>query len=243
MRFNRFLFLVLPAFLLAGHPSFVRAQAGHGPKSKTHHASVEVDVSRAPETAEWAKKAKELIQEWYPRVAALLESDGYTPPTKIRLVLKPDMGMKVPGVTSGNTISISSEAIIKHPNDLGLVIHEMTHVIQSYPHSPIKRGWLTEGICDYIRFFHYEPGPSIGKFHPDKAHYTDSYRTAARFLAWIEKTHDKHIIKTLNRACRHAQYKPEIFKQVTSRTLDVLWDEFIADAKREQAEKKPKGGS
>jgi hypothetical protein len=239
MRPHRFLVLVLAAPLLAGGASSAWAQAARGPKP--HHVSVEVDISRAPEAADWAKKAKDVIQEWYPRVARLLESDGDTPPTKIKLVLKNDMGMKVPGVTSGNTISISSEYILKHPHDLGMAVHEMTHVIQGYPHSPIKRGWLTEGICDYIRFYHYEPGPSIGKFRPEKAHYTDSYRTAARFLAWIEKTHDKTIIKTLNTACRHAKYNPDIFKHETSRTLDELWDEFIADAKDKQAEKKPKG--
>ena len=229
MRPHRCSFVLIVAWLLVVSSANLLAQSGRG--SKLHHVAVEIDTSQAPETAGWAKKAKQVIQEWYPKVAKLLESDKFTPPTKIRLIMKPDMGMRVPGVTSGNVISISSQYILKHPHDLGLVVHEMTHVIQSYPHSPINRGWLTEGICDYIRFFHYEPGKSIGEFHPDKAHYTDSYRTAARFLAWIEKTHDKTIIKTLNRVCRHGQYNPEIFKHETSKSVDELWDQFIADAK------------
>jgi hypothetical protein len=225
--------MVLSAHWLASDPSFARAQ--NSGRSKPHHVSVEIDVSGAPEAAEWAQKAREVIHEWYPRVAKLLDSDGFKPPSKIRLVFKSDMGMKVPGVTSGNTISVSSAYIAKHPKDLGLVVHEMTHVVQSYPPSPVKRGWVTEGICDYVRFFHYEPGPSIGKFHPEKAHYTDSYRTAARFLAWIEKTHDKKIVKTLNRVCRQGKYSPEIFQQVTSMTLDDLWAEFVADANKQKS--------
>jgi hypothetical protein len=28
------------------------------------------------------------------------------------------------------------------------LIPELTHVIQQYPQSPIKRGWATEGIAD-----------------------------------------------------------------------------------------------
>jgi hypothetical protein len=52
------------------------------------------------------------------------------------------------------------------PDEFAMLIHELTHVIQQYPHSPIKRGWVTEGIADYVRFFHYQPGPAIGKsFH------------------------------------------------------------------------------
>jgi hypothetical protein len=230
MRFDRFLVLLMAALLLADRPSFVRAQAEPGKKSKPHHVSVEIDISEAPEAAEWSKKAKEIVHKWYPQIAKLLETNGYTPPTKIEIVFKKDMGMRIPGVTSGNRISISSEYITKHPKDLGLVVHELTHVIQHYPHSQIKDGWLVEGIADYVRFFHYEPGPSIGRFHPDKAKYTDGYRTTARFLAWIESTHDKKIVRKLNHACRHGQYRPEIFKEATSKTLDELWEEFIADA-------------
>ena len=37
----------------------------------------------------------------------------------------------------------------EHPEDTGMVIHELTHIIQNYP-SP-DPGWVTEGIADYIR--------------------------------------------------------------------------------------------
>ena len=187
------------------------------------------------------EKAKALVEAWYPRVAKMLETEGYTPSNKVKLVFKSDM--KGVAHATGNTIVISNDWISKHPDDLGMVVHELTHVIQHYPRSRVSSGWLVEGIADYIRFFHYEPGPSIGRFNPDKAKYTDSYRTTARFLAWIEKTHDKTIVTTLNRACRLGQYKPELFKEATSKTLDELWDEFITDAKKKQAEAKPKRDS
>ena len=35
--------------------------------------------------------------------------------------------------TTGDTIHVSADWIKKHPDDFGLVIHEMTHVIQHYP--------------------------------------------------------------------------------------------------------------
>ena len=46
--------------------------------------------------------------------------------------------------------------------------------------------------------------------------------------AWIEQNHDKEIVRKLNEALRKAEYKDELFKTCTSKTLDELWDGFIA---------------
>lgn len=236
--------ILVVALMPIGWPTLTRGEpdsADKVPRGPEARVMVELDASQAPESEEWLKKAKELILEWYPKVSHLLASEGYTPPAKIKLVLRSDMGLKIPGMAQGSTIFISSAWIQKHPEDLGMVIHEMTHVIQSYHRSPAMQGWLTEGLADYIRFFHYEPGPAIGKFHPEKANYTDGYRTSARFLAWIEKKHDAGIIQTLNTACRQGKYTPEIFKKATSRSVEELWQEFVADAERvkEGAKKEP----
>jgi Peptidase of plants and bacteria len=212
---------------IVGYPTLLQAQAT--PERKPA-VNVIIDVSDAPDAEEWAKKAKGVVETWHPRVAKMLKTEGHTPPDEVKLVFKSDM--KGVAHSTGNSIVISNDWIKKHPEDLGMVVHELTHVIQHYPHSRVNNGWLVEGIADYIRFFHYEPGPSIGRFNPAKAKYTDSYRTTARFLAWIEKTHDKTIVATLNKACRQGKYQPEIFKKATSKTLDELWEKFIAEAKK-----------
>ncbi len=56
-------------------------------------------------------------------------------------------------------ITISAAWVRKHPEDIGMVIHELTHVVQCYPRS--KNGadlfWIGEGVADYIRNFEFEP--------------------------------------------------------------------------------------
>ena len=119
------------------------------------------------------------------------------------LVFKKEM--KGVAFASGKTITISGNWVTKNPGDFGMVVHELTHVVQSYRGAPREAGWLVEGIADYIRFYKYEPQARIGRIDPKKASYKDSYRTSAQFLHWIEKTHDKEIVAKLNRALRESR--------------------------------------
>ena len=190
---------------------------------------VQVDTSEAPDAEPWGAKAKALVEKWQPIIADLLKSDGFTPPSEVKIVFKNDM--KVPAYASGNTITIAADWIKKHPDDYGMVVHELTHVVQSYPRSKRNDGWLVEGIADYVRFFKYEPETKLGPIHAD-ANYRQGYRTAARFLDWIEKTHDKDIVVKLNQALRKSEYKDEMFKDVTGESLDELWADFLKAQKK-----------
>ena len=188
---------------------------------------VVVDTSEVPEVAEWGKKAKSLVETWHPKVSELLKSDGFTPPNEVKIVFKKDM--KGVAYASGKTITISANWIKAHPDDLGMVVHEMTHVIQAY-----RRGgpsWLVEGIADYVRFIHYEPKTRI-RIDTKKASYRDSYRTSAKFIGWVEKTHDKDLVRKLNEALRKGKYKDELFETYTKQTLDQLWAAFLVVEER-----------
>ncbi len=193
---------------------------------------VSVDTTDAPDAAEWAQQAKRLVEEWYPRVAELLASDGYTPPGEVKLVFKPRM--RGPAGTSGTTITISADWIKAHPEDTGMVIHEMTHVVQSYPHYDRSTGWLVEGIADYIRCFHFEPNAPRPQIEPAQHSYRDGYKISAMFLAWIERTQDKAIIRKLNAALRRSEYRYGLFKEWTSKSLDRLWADFADEEAAKQ---------
>lgn len=108
------------------------------------------------------------------------------------------------------------------------MIHELVHIIQSYPRSRDKPGWLVEGIADYIRFWRYEPEAPRPRINTDKSSYRDSYRTAGAFLAWIAWKYDRRIIQTLDHALRTGTYHEDLFLQATGKPLDPLWDEFAA---------------
>jgi hypothetical protein len=66
-------------------------------------------------------------------------------------------------------ITISGKWITEHPDDLGMVIHELVHVVQGYPNSRHKAGWLVEGIADYIRWWRYEPEAPRPRIDPAKS--------------------------------------------------------------------------
>jgi hypothetical protein len=184
-------------------------------------STVTVDYSEVPDVREWAEKARELCEKWYPLIAETLSSKDFTPPREVRLVFKDEK--KGIAYTTGAKITVVADWIRKHPDDFGMVIHELCHVVQSYPKGV---GWITEGIADYVRYFKYEPKPSPPKISA-KASYRDGYKTSATFLAWIEKTKDRDIIRKLNERLRGGGFKEEQFKEWTGSDLDTLWKEFI----------------
>ena len=184
-------------------------------------ATFTVDTTDAPDVKEWAEKSRELCEKWYPVICEALASKDFTPPREVKLVFKDEK--KGIAYTTGARITIVADWIRKHPDDFGMVIHELVHVVQSYKGGV---GWITEGIADYIRNYKYEPKPP-GKVS-SKANYKDGYKTAAVFLAWIEKTKDKDFIRKMNEALRTAKYKDDLFKEWAGADADSLWKEFLS---------------
>jgi hypothetical protein len=196
---------------------------------KPKAVDVIVDVSEAPELKEWGDRAKELIQQWHPKIAQALKSDGFTAPAAVNLVFKKDMN----GVayTSEKTITVAAGWVKKHPDDYGMVIHELTHIVQSYQRPGRGNGWLVEGIADYIRFFQYEPG-KLGPIDARLARYDGSYRVTAAFLAYVAEKYDKEIVRKLNAALREGTYKDALFKEFTGKTVQELDEEWRASLKK-----------
>jgi hypothetical protein len=183
------------------------------------------DIADNPNGIRWAEEARTLCEQWYPIVQRFLATEEWTPPKEIKLVFKKDLN--VPAYAAGSSITISTKWITEHQDDFGCVIHELTHVIQSYPRGRNKPGWLVEGIADYIRFWKYEPEYPRPRIDKEKASYKDSYRTTAAFLAWITSKYDKRIVRTLDKSLRDGTYSDALFEEVTGRNLDALWEEFV----------------
>jgi hypothetical protein len=192
---------------------------------------VVVDVSAWPEQKAWGDVAKTIVEAWFPQVTALLSSEEFTAPDVVRLVIVKEWN--VPASTSGSTITIDGRWIAAHPEDFGMVVHELVHVVQRYPrNSHGSFGWLTEGIADYVRWWRYEPEyfatHGRPKIDPAKSKYTDSYRTTAYWLAWVSKQYDARLVRELDRALRHGEDPTPLFEKWTGRNADALWSEFLA---------------
>jgi hypothetical protein len=181
-----------------------------------------VDTSDVPEMRDYGLKAKQLAEVWYPKIYAMLPSDGFAMPPRVTIIFKKDE--KGVAGTAGDHIVCSAKWFTDHPDDIGAIVHEMVHVVQAYHHR--TPGWITEGIADYVRFFKYEPASRQPHPTSQKARYDASYRTSAAFLNWVSETHDKDLVKDLNAACREGKYTQEFWTEHTKKTLAELGEEW-----------------
>lgn len=182
-----------------------------------------VDTNDAPDLKDWGNHAGMLCVEWLPKIATLLPSVGFVSPKEVTLYFDPQM--KGVAHALGNKITISAKWVRAHPEDFGMVAHELTHVVQAYP--PGGPGWLVEGIADYIRIVHYEPQAPRPKIDPKKASYKDAYKTTAMFLEWMEKNHAPGLVVKLNAALREGSYAEILWQQSSGKTVDNWWALFV----------------
>jgi hypothetical protein len=103
------------------------------------------------------------------------------------------------------------------------------HIVQGYGYSagPV---WLTEGIADYVR---YKYGvDNVGSKwslpnYSEKQSYKNSYRITARFFAWLEQNVKPGLIANLDSQLRAHQYTEQSWVNLSGKTIDQLWDDYI----------------
>ena len=132
--------------------------------------------------------------------------------------------------TSNDRVVFSTKYMTSHPGDIDVATHEVMHIVQSYGGKSGMPGWLTEGIADYVRYAYgvdnAGAGWSLPKFS-EKQSYKNSYRITARFLAWLEISGQKGIVKKLDQAGRDKTYdNGAIWNKITEKTIDELWIDY-----------------
>ncbi|HTB84177.1 MAG TPA: basic secretory protein-like protein [Candidatus Sulfotelmatobacter sp.] len=196
-------------------------------KTDDGHCTITINTVKAPQLKDWAEtKLAPVLAEWYPKISAMLASDGYVPPDHFKLTLKPMDGV---AFTSGHNVVANSDWLEKELNGeaIGSLVHEEVHVVQQFKGN--NPGWLVEGSADYIRWFKYDAdkhGADMvwfrkrGKDFSPK--YNDSYRITANFLNWVSEKYDPDIVCQLNAAMREGKYDDDLWKQFTGHALQDL---------------------
>ena len=230
------------------------AAASVGPfvtRSADGGCEITIDTSGAPELKEWAEtKLAPVLAAWYPKLTAMLPSEGFTPPTKFSLTIRPGNGV---AATGGGRITANSTWLKRElaREAIGSLIHEEVHVVQRYggggrrgnPDFKPAPGWLVEGIPDYIRWFLYEPqshgadATYFSRARNPRLNYDGLYRVSANFLNYVIEHYgkDKQILKTVNAACRQGKYTDDLWKDLTGKPLAELNDEWKAAVQKEIA--------
>ncbi|MES2440896.1 MAG: basic secretory protein-like protein [Verrucomicrobiota bacterium] len=208
-------------------------------KDKKFHYTL--DATEAPDLQEWCgKNLIPVLDEWYPKIIAMLPVDGVTPSHDITFTLKDSTNLPghlrgVPAYANGNSVvfNINFMRAEKSGEAIGAGIHEVVHVVQFGGTKEQKAEgnrrkrpptWVTEGVADYIRWFLYEPqskGAEITERNVRRAKYDDSYRVTANFFDWVIKNHEKDLMRKLNVAT-HEGYSEDLWKDWTGKTLPEL---------------------
>lgn len=201
-----------------------------------------VDLTAAPELAEWSEAVLQpTVQQWYPKIVAMLPSEGFVAPSAVRFRFLPGEKMEgVPAYARGATISLNASWFNREQNReaAGAVVHELVHVVQAYQ-SGRRRGqerqtppgWIVEGIPDYIRWFLYEPqsqGAALSRAALAKAKHDASYRVSANFINWVLRTHDAGgtLLQQLNADARNGRYSSETWKRLTGKPEPELANQW-----------------
>jgi hypothetical protein len=218
---------------------------------------ITIDTTETPDLTEWThKELGPVVRQWYPKLVKLLPSEGYEPPARVSITFSANMqgvaatgGTRVRCAASWFRQNLQGEA-------KGAVVHELAHVVQNYgrarrtdPNATRTPGWLVEGICDYIRWFLYEPetrGAEITSRNISRARYDGNYRISGNFLNWVTETHDKDIVRKLNAAAREGKYSEDLWKTATGYTVQELGEQWKASLEKkiaaeaaEPSDKKP----
>lgn len=200
---------------------------------------ITIDTTETPDLTDWAQKdLAPVVRVWYPKLVKMLPSEGYEAPRRVSVTFS--ASMQGVAATGGTRVRCAAGWFRQNLQGeaKGAVVHELAHVVQNYgqarrthPNAARTPGWVVEGICDYIRWFLYEPqtrGAEITARNISRARYDGNYRISGNFLNWVAETYDKDIIRKLNAAAREGGYSEDLWKTVTGRSVQELGDEWKA---------------
>ena len=165
-------------------------------------------------------RSVELIQEWEPKVAAVLGTAEAKRPKQLTVRFKDMDGV---AYWDGKAITVSTRYAAKHPDDVMLVVHELTHVLQGYRKIP---GWMTEGLADYVRFGIAEGGKFGIRLDPLKNKPRDSYRVTGYLILQAEKAHPG-LVKKLHLAGVSGGDVEKVWAEHCGQTIDESWAEAV----------------
>jgi len=210
-------------------------------RSVDDYCEIAIDTSEAADLKEWAEQQlAPVLAEWYPKIVAMLPSEGYAAPTNFSVTIRPGRGV---AATGGNRITANSVWLKRELDGeaIGALLHEEVHVIQHYrggrrnnPDYKRPPGWLVEGIPDYIRWFLYEPqshGADAAYFKTRRnltLNYDGMYRISANFLNYVIENYgkDQKLLTNVNAACRQGTYTDDLWKESTGKSLQGLNEEW-----------------
>lgn len=202
-----------------------------------------IDTTDAADLRDWCdRELRPVVQTWYPKIVAMLPSDGFVAPSRVELRFQDESRMGGnPAYANANVITLNTQWFRRElkREARGAVVHEMAHVVQSYTQNrrnarTTTPGWIVEGIPDYIRWFLYEPeikGAEIPERALATATHDASYRITGNFFDFLTRTYDRDFIAKLNTTARNGRYDSNFWIKTFGKSAPELEREWIADCR------------
>lgn len=183
-----------------------------------------VDTRQATDLYQVAVNLANTCQSAYPQIMSHLGTVAATPDPHV--ITLTDSGFSGGAVAYTNTatgsIAVSISYMRSQPTDMGMIVHELTHVVQSYSYQTVPV-WIVEGMADYMRYT-LGYSTSWSYFHCDSTdRYTSGYGCGAALLKYIERVYRPTVVKDLHATIRANQYSDNLFINYTGKTLEQLY--------------------
>lgn len=220
-------FIRVMILFVVGNSTVSYAQDEPQKRGRTQESGFSITISGEVDAklASVAGKLVTLFYESYPKLVKRFEHPDKAAPRNIRLIFSTKI--RVPAYCTGREITVSVNWLKKHPEDIGLLTHELTHSVQAYQRGP---SWMTEGIADYARHLYgpkEQPGWELPRRLTKKQSYRNSYRITGRFLLWLDEQHPG-VVDKLHRKLQDREFEITDFKNLTGKTVDELWEACVA---------------
>ena len=178
--------------------------------------------------------AGQLVTEFYqcyPRLVERFENPKRPAPHDIKITFA---HINVPAYCTGAEIKVDIDWLHKHPDDIGMITHELTHSVQGYRGG--VPGWFVEGMADYTRLAFgpkEQPDWALPRRLTDKQSYKNSYRVTGRFFQWLEAKHPG-VLDKMHRKAQDREFDLADFQMLTGSTIDELWAQCVKELRAEK---------
>jgi hypothetical protein len=191
------------------------------PTDTTPQPQVALDLSLTPELASWANEyVLPEVRAWYPKISDLIAYPNYTPPARFTVKFNPDYTGVAFADWRNGIIEVNPKYAGDNRQDLGMFIHEATHIIQSS--LGFTRGWVIEGTADWAREYVYRDRAPIVPRVTDS--YIQGYSQGSVLLEYFRQSVHSDSIRRANVALHNNIYHDGILTaQTTDASLDAHW--------------------
>jgi len=199
------------------------------PAQTTPVPQIIVDTSATPDLADWANNVVvPELRVWYPKIADLILIPAIAATSSFTIVFDPN-GQGVAGTDSAKgIITVSAAYARQNPDDLGMFVHESTHIIQKVP--GYSHGWIVEGVADWAREFPYHDRDPVVPLPTDS--YIEGYSMGSYLLNGANAHYANGSLIQLLTVAMHDDFYSDTaqFVQATQRTPDQAWGEMTGVA-------------